>query len=61
MRDKELYAQILCLKSPRQVSGVEVSDEAGEMGVSVEIAPGTSLCCPKCGEAEQSYDHRSRR
>lgn len=61
MRDKELYAQILGIKSPWQVSDVELALSAGEVTVHVEQAPGTNQCCPTCGQPSPGYDKRTRR
>lgn len=61
MRDKDLYAQILGIKSPWRVSGVELGVSAGEVTVEVEREPGAQLCCPTCGRASPGYDCRRRR
>jgi transposase len=61
MRDKELYAQILGIKSPWQVSDVELALSEGEVTVHVEPEPGAKLCCPTCGEPSPGYDSRPRR
>lgn len=61
MRDKELYAQILGIKSPWQVSDVELALSEGEVTVHVEQEPGAKLCCPTCGEPSPGYDSRPRR
>ena len=61
MRDKDLYAQILGIKSPWQVSDVELALSAGEVTVHVEQEPGAIQCCPTCGEPSPGYDSRTRR
>ena len=61
MRDKELYAQILGIKSPWQVSDVELALSEGEVTVHVEQEPGVKLCCPTCGDPSPGYDSRLRR
>jgi transposase len=61
MRDKELYAQILGIKSPWQVSDVELSLSEGEVTVHVEQELGAKLCCPTCGKPSPGYDSRPRR
>ena len=61
MRDKELYAQILGIKSPWQVSGVELALSEGEVTVHVEQEKGARGCCPTCGKASPGYDLRQRR
>lgn len=60
MRDKELYTQILGIRSPWQVADVELSVEAGEVKVYVEQESGAEQCCPKCGKARPGYDRRRR-
>lgn len=60
MRDKELYTQILGIRSPWQVADVELSVEAGEVKVYVERMPGAEQRCPKCGQVCPGYDGRRR-
>ena len=61
MRDKDLYAQILGIKRPWQVSDVGLSQSAGEVTIRVEQEPGGKQCCPTCGEDSPGYDSRTRR
>jgi transposase len=61
MRDKDLYAQILGIKSPWQVSSVELALSDGEVTVHVEREAGATLCCPSCGQVSPGYDSRLRR
>ncbi len=61
MRDKELYARILGIESPWQVSGVELSMSEGEVAVQVERKRGAKSCCPSCGKQSPGYDSRRRR
>jgi transposase len=61
MRDKDLYAQILGIKSPWQVSSVELAMSAGEVTVHVEPEEGAKQCCPTCGTVSPGYDSRTRR
>ncbi len=61
MRDKELYAQILGIKSPWQVSRVELTLSAGEVTVHVEQEPDARQYCPICAKVSPGYDSRSRR
>jgi len=61
MRDKELYAQILGIKSPWQVSSVELALPKGEVVVHVEQDKGARPCCPACGKGSPGYDLRQRR
>lgn len=60
MRDKDLYSQILGIKSPWQVVDVELALGAGEVKVYVEHDPGITLTCPTCGVACAGYDKRRR-
>jgi transposase len=61
MRDKDLYAKILGIKSPWQVSSVELSVSEGAVTVHVEQKKGAKLCCPTCGSISPGYDSRTRR
>ena len=58
MRDKDLYAQILGIKSPWIVSRVELVLSAGEVTVHVEQAPGAKQYCPTCARVSPGYDSR---
>ena len=60
MRDKELYTQILGIRSPWKVSEVELALEDGEVKVFVEQEAGAEQRCPKCGLACPGYDRRQR-
>ncbi|WP_419591856.1 hypothetical protein [Thiolapillus sp.] len=60
MRDKDLYAQILGIKSRWQVSGVELALSEGEVTVHVEQEEGVQHCCPTCGEVSPAYDWTPR-
>lgn len=60
MRDKELYTQILGIGSPWRVAEVELSLDAGEVKVYVELETGAEQRCPKCGEVCPGYDRRRR-
>ena len=61
MRDKDLYAQILGIKSPWQVARVELALSAGEVTVHVEQEPDARQCCPICARVSPGYDSRTRR
>ena len=61
MRDNELYAQILGIKSPWQVTQVELALINGEVAVHVEQAKDAQPCCPTCGRPSPGYDSRTRR
>jgi transposase len=59
MRDKELYAAILGIRSPWQVTSVELAAKEEEVRVLIEMKD-TRLRCPECGEPCPGYDTRRR-
>lgn len=61
MKDKDLYAQILGISSPWQVTDVELATSQNRVTVKIDIAPGTSLACPHCGKTAPGYDKRRKR
>lgn len=61
MRDKDLYAQILGIESPWQVTEVELKSAKNEVIVHVIPKSGSKHCCPTCGEDSAGYDSRPRR
>lgn len=61
MRDKELYAAILGIRSPWQVTNVDLDPKAEEVCVRIEAAGGTRFTCPTCGKQCPGYDSRLRR
>lgn len=61
MRDKDLYQQILGIRSPWQVTDVELALAAETVTVHVALEPGSELVCPECGRACPGYDRRERR
>lgn len=61
MRDVDLYAQILGLSMPWEVTAVALDRAAGELVVKVSLAEGVQLSCPHCGRASPGYDRRVRR
>lgn len=61
MRDKDLYARILGLEAPWQVTEVDLRRDQGEVIVTVEHERGDSHVCPKCGSSGPGYDSRKRR
>lgn len=61
MRDKDLYQQILGIRSPWRVADVELDVKGEEVTVHVALDVGADLICPKCGRSCSGYDHRSRR
>jgi transposase len=61
MRDTDLYARILGVERPWQVTDVELRLEEGEVEVKVEYARSGSTSCPECGLEAARYDSRVRR
>ncbi|MCC6144742.1 MAG: ISL3 family transposase [Candidatus Hydrogenedentes bacterium] len=60
MRDHELYARILEIRPPWQVSDVKLQVDEGEIQVFV-VADPNAYCCPKCSKKCPGYDSRERR
>lgn len=60
MRDKDLYAAILGIHRPWQVTEVVLAPESEEVRVSIEHVPGTRFTCPTCGKECPGYDRRRR-
>lgn len=60
MRDIDLYAQILGLRSPWKVADVELLRDAEEIRVHVVPEPGVTWTCPQCGRPSPGYDNRRR-
>ncbi|MFT5418118.1 MAG: transposase, partial [Gammaproteobacteria bacterium] len=48
MRDKDLYAQILGIKSPWRVTEVELEVSQGTVTVHVGRDKKVAVCCPQC-------------
>jgi transposase len=61
MRDKDLYAQILGITSPWQVTDVELALSEGTVTVHVGRDAQIALCCPTCAQPSPGYDSRPRR
>jgi transposase len=61
MRDKDLYAQILGIESPWQVTEVELKSSENEVIVRVMPKAGSTHGCPTCGKDSPGYDSRPRR
>lgn len=61
MQDRELYQEILGLKSPWTVSKVSLDVSRQQVDVYVEHPAGTKFCCPECTELLPCYDHTSER
>ena len=61
MHDKELYSQILGIKSPWSVRDVQLSYKDSEVTVCIDLKSGSRLACPQCGKTGSGYDTRVRR
>lgn len=61
MRDVDLYAQILGLSVPWEVTAVDLDRAAGQLVVKVSLSEGAQLNCPHCGRDSPGYDRRVRR
>src|SRR6056297_2502599 len=61
MRDTDLYARILGVDRPWQVTDVELRLAGGEVEVRVEYAASEGVSCPECGGPAKRYDTRLRR
>ena len=59
MRDSELYARILGVSAPWQVTTVELREAEDVVEVFIEHR-GERLECPKCNASSPGYDHRRR-
>jgi transposase len=60
MRDRELYATILGIRSPWLVTEVELDAVEEEVRVRIEFEDGAVVTCPECGSACPCHDHRTR-
>jgi len=61
MKDTALFAQLLGLCPPWQVSKVTPNLEDKSLSISIEWPNGTQVACPDCGKACSIYDHREER
>lgn len=61
MRDTDLYAQILGLTVPWEVTAVELDRAAGQLVVKVALMADAMLRCPQCERTSPGYDRRVRR
>jgi transposase len=57
----EHYAQLIGLRSPWQVTEVELSHGDEEVRIHVALRPGAGLRCPGCDAVCPGYDTRERR
>lgn len=61
MRDRDLYARILGIESPWQVTNVDLRLNEGEVVVSVIFGLDEAHVCPQCGSSGPGYDSRPKR
>lgn len=61
MKDTALFAQLLGLCPPWQVSKVTPNLEDKSLSISIEWPNGTQVVCPDCGKPCSIYDHREER
>jgi len=60
MKDTELYAQLLGLQVPWQVTDVAFNPQQHSVNVSVSSEASWQWCCPECGQPSAGYDKRTR-
>jgi transposase len=61
MRDRELYAQILGIKSPWEVTEVKLDLAQNEVRVYLANRSSQRMRCPECDERSPGYDTQERR
>ncbi len=61
MQGRDIYAQILGIRSPWTVIDVTTDGAKQEVTVFVERAPDSACACPACGKESPRYDSRRRR
>ena len=60
MKDTELYARLLGLQAPWQVTAVDFSPQQHSVTVFVSPDAGWQWSCPQCGQPAAGYDKRTR-
>lgn len=60
MRDKDLYATILGIRSPWRVAAVDLDAQSEEVSVTIEAESDARLVCPTCERPCSRYDARRR-
>lgn len=58
---RTLYATLLGLKAPWDITDVEMKQPPGEVHIRVALPGGTLWVCPQCGSAAPIHDHQERR
>lgn len=61
MHDKELYAKILGIEEPWQVTDVELNLKEGEVQIHIANKTRGRHQCPECGKAAEIHDTKERR
>ncbi len=54
---RTLYATLLGLKAPWEITDVEMKQPPGEVHIRVALSAGTLWVCPQCGSAAPIHDH----
>ena len=57
---RTLYATLLGLKAPWEITDVELKQPPGEVHIRVALPEGTLWVCPQCGAATPIHDHQER-
>ena len=57
---RTLYATLLGLKAPWEITDVELKQPPGEVHLRVALPEGTLWVCPQCGAAAPIHDHQER-
>jgi len=61
MNDKELYKNILGVRSPWEVTDVKLDISNKTVTIRVEYEKEQKVCCPECSKTGTVYDHVIRR
>lgn len=61
MRDKDLYAQILGVSQPWEVTDVKLDQRGETVDVHLRYGAEATTACPECGGNCPRYDRRERR
>lgn len=61
MHDRDLYATILGIRAPWNVSDVQLRAEAGTVEVTLSLPAAAECTCPQCGRISPRYDTKPRR
>jgi len=61
MQDIELYTQVLGVKPPWMIRGVQLDLKQRTVTISVSYDKSVAVACPVCGGQASIYDHQKRR